>query len=60
VFLNIANQQWFPIVGIGILAIQVPNGRGESELLLKDALHAPSIEYTLVSLGTLNKEGYCA
>ena len=60
VFLNTANQQWFPAVSMGILAIQVPNGRGETELLLKDALHAPSVGYTLVSLGTLDEEGYHA
>jgi hypothetical protein len=30
VFLNTANQQWFPAVSIGMLAIQVPNGRGET------------------------------
>jgi hypothetical protein len=45
---------------MGILAIQVPNGRGETELLLKDTLHAPSVGYTLVSLGTLDEEGYYA
>ena len=59
-FLNTANQQWFPAVGTRILAIQVPNGRGETELLLKDTLHAPSVGYTLVSLDTLDEEGYCA
>ena len=58
VFLNTANQQRFPAIGTGTLAIQVPNGRGETELLLKDALHAPSVGYTLVSLGTLDEEGY--
>jgi hypothetical protein len=45
---------------MGTLAILVLNGRGETKLLLKEALHAPSIGYTLVSLGTLNKEGYRA
>jgi len=56
VFLNTANQQQFPAVGTGTLAIQVPNGQVETELCLKGALHVPSIGYTLV---TLDEEGYC-
>ncbi len=60
VFLNTANQQRFPAVGTGKLAIQVSNGRGETELILNDALYAPSIGYTLVLLGALDKEGYNA
>jgi hypothetical protein len=60
VFLNMANQQRFPAVGTGTLVIQVPNGRGETELCLKSTLHAPSVRYTLVSLGTLDEEGYHA
>ena len=59
-FLNTANQQRFPAVGTGKLAIRVPNGRGETELILNDALHAPSVGYTLVSLGALDEEGYYA
>jgi len=60
VFLNTANQQHFPAVGTGKLAIHVPNGRGEIELILNDALHTLSIRYTLVSLGALDEEGYYA
>src|SRR5712671_3106961 len=58
VFLNTANQQWFPAVSTGVLAIQVPNRQGETELCLKGTLHTPSVRYTLMSLSTLNKEGY--
>jgi len=43
VFLNTANQQRFPAVGTGKLAIHVPNRRGETELILNDALHTPSV-----------------
>jgi hypothetical protein len=60
VFLNMANQQRFLAIGTGTLAIQVLNRQGETELLLKDALHVPSVGYTLMSLGTLDEEGYCA
>ena len=53
VFLNTANQQRFPTVGTGTLAIQVSNREEETELCLKGTLHTPSIGYTL------DKEGYC-
>src|SRR5258708_19637667 len=60
VFLNTANQQQFPAIGCGTLAIQVPNRDRETELTLHGALHAPGISYTLVSLATLDQEGYHA
>jgi hypothetical protein len=54
IFLNAANQQRFPAIGTGTLAVRVPNEGTESELALRNALHAPSVAYTLVSLGTLD------
>ncbi len=60
VFLNTANQQQFPAIGHGTLAIQVPNGDRETELTLHGALHVLGISYTLVSLATLDEEGYHA
>jgi Pol polyprotein/LTR polyprotein gag-polypeptide-like protein len=60
VFLNMANQQQFSAIGCGTLAIQVPNRDREIKLTLHRALHAPGISYTLVSLATLDKEGYYA
>ena len=52
VFLNAANQQHFPA---GSLAIRVANNmKGtKSELALCNTFHAPSVAYTLVSLGAL-------
>ena len=60
IFLNTANQQRFPAIGTGTLTIQVPNEGTESELALLNTLHAPSVAYTLVSLRTLDEEGYHA
>ena len=60
VFLNTANQQRFPAIGTRTLAIWVPNEGTESELALCKTLHAPSVAYTLVSLGVLDEEGYHA
>ena len=56
--LNTANQQHFQAIGLGSLPIQVPNGDAYSELVLYNVLHAPSVAYTLVSLGALDAEGY--
>jgi hypothetical protein len=43
---------------MGTLVVCAPNNAHESELVLHNVLHAPSIGYTLVSLGALDKEGY--
>jgi hypothetical protein len=43
-----------------MLAIRVPNGDSERELVLHGVLHAPAVGCTLVSVAALNKEGYHA
>ena len=60
VFLNAANQQQFPAVGTGSLVVHAPNGGSQSSITLQNALHAPAVGYTLVSLGALDREGYRA
>ena len=57
-YLNAANQNRFPTIGMGTLVVCAPNNAHESELVLHNVLHAPSIGYTLVSLGALDEEGY--
>ena len=57
-YLNAANQNRFPAIGMGTLVVRAPNNAHESELVLHNVLHAPSIGYTLVSLGALDEEGY--
>ena len=60
-YLNTASQQRFPAIGEGNLVIRVPNNNGtESALTLHNALHAPTVTYTLVSIGALDEEGYAA
>jgi hypothetical protein len=57
-YLNAANQHKFPTIGKGTLVVKtLVNGR-KSILSLYNTLYAPSIGYMLVSLGTLDKEGY--
>jgi hypothetical protein len=57
-YLHAANKQQFHAVSTGQIHVSTPNGHGTSELMLDDVLHAPSITYTLVSLGMLNSQGY--
>jgi len=56
--LSTANKQHFKAIATGSLVVKVPNGSGENNLTLLNTLHAPSVAYTLVSLGTLDVEGY--
>jgi hypothetical protein len=58
VYLNAANQQWFPAVGTGTLSIRVPKSAASSTLTLHEVLHVPAVGYTLVSIGALDKKGY--
>ena len=58
VFLHAANGQQFPAVGTGTMVIGTPNGGEQSALTLEKVLHAPSVGYTLVSLGALDALGY--
>ena len=58
VFLHAANGQQFPAVGTGTMVISTPNGGEQSALTLEKVLHAPSVGYTLVSLGALDTLGY--
>jgi len=57
-YLNAANQHKFPAIGMGMLIVKTPVNRRESILYLYDALYAPSVSYTLVSLGALDEEGF--
>ena len=60
VFLNTANQQKFPVIGHRMLVILVLHGAEKTQLTLHNALHAPAVSYTLVSIRTLDAEGYHA
>jgi len=58
-YINATNQHKFPAIGTGTLVVQVLKNRGESTLVLHNALYAPSVCYMLVSIGTLDRvKGY--
>src|SRR6266702_2189929 len=58
IYLNAANQQRFPAVGVGRLSVLAPNGGTHSTITLSEVLHAPAVGYTLVSIGALDQKGY--
>ena len=58
-YLTTANGQQFPAVGTGNIIVSMPNDDSQSQLTLENMLHAPSAGYTLVSLGALDRLGYC-
>src|SRR6266702_1065200 len=59
IYLNATNQQKFPAIGVSSLAIHALNGGSQSTIILSEGLHAPTVGYTLVSLGALDQKGYC-
>ena len=52
-----ANNCVFYAVGAGDLQIQVPNGASSNKILLRDALYAPDMGLTVVSIGRIVKAG---
>ena len=53
-----ADKRIFYAIGSGDLQIQVPNGASTTPIVLRDALHAPDIGVTVVSIGRIAKAGY--
>jgi len=53
-----ADKRKFYAVGTGDLQIQVPNGASTTPIILRDALHAPNIGLTVVSIGRITKAGH--
>src|ERR1700677_1004999 len=52
-----ANTHTFYAVGAGDLQIDVPNGTSTTPVLLRDALHAPDMALTIVSIGRITSSG---
>jgi hypothetical protein len=57
-YLNAANKQQFPAMGMGSMVIHMLLGAASSEITLENILYAPAVGYTLVSLGVLDSLGY--
>ena len=44
-----------PVCGVGDVAIELSNGSGVTKCLLKDAIYAPEITFTLISVSRLDQ-----
>jgi hypothetical protein len=57
-YLNAANKQQFPAIGMGSMMIYVLLRAVSSEITLENVLYTPAVGYTLTSLGVLDSLGY--
>ena len=53
-----ADNQTFDAIGKGNLQIKIPNGENITMVTLRDALYAPTMAFTLISLSRADKAGY--
>jgi transposase InsO family protein len=53
-----ADKQQFFATGIGDLRIRVPNGKSSTPVILHDALYAPEMALTVISINRITKAGY--
>ena len=56
--ISAADNRTFDAIGKGNLHVRIPNGDGFTPVTLRDALYAPSIAFTLISLSRADKAGY--
>jgi hypothetical protein len=56
--ISAADKHIFYAIGTGTLQIQAPNGASSTQILLREALHAPDVGVTVVSIGSIAKAGY--
>jgi len=53
-----ANKRVFYVIGARDLRVEVPNGESSTTVLLCDALHAPNMGLTVVSISQIASAGY--
>jgi hypothetical protein len=52
-----ADNRTLTTTGVGDLHIDLPNGSGKTKTILKGAVHAPDMVFTLISISQLDKAG---
>ena len=52
-----ADRCTFKAIGTGDVRIDLPNGTGQTSFILKDAVYAPQMAFTLISIGCLTRAG---
>ena len=53
-----ADKRVFYVIGVRDIVIDVPNGESSTQIRLKDALHAPDMGATIVSISRIAKAGF--
>ena len=47
----------FKVLGTGDVKIKLPNGKGKTSVILKRAVYAPTMSFTLISVGCIDASG---
>ena len=53
-----ADGRTLKAIGSGDLHLELPNGSGKTKIVFKNAIHAPDIASTLISISRLDEAGY--
>ena len=53
-----ADGRTIKAIGMGDMHIKLPNGSKKTKTVFKDAIHAPNMAFTLISISRLDKAGY--
>ena len=56
--ISTANSHVVKAIGMGDLHLELPNGSKTMKITFKDAIHSPSMAFTLLSIGKLNTSGH--
>ena len=55
---KVADKTIFLVTGVGHMKIDIPNGKDNISITLKDVLYCPELGYTLVSLAKCDTAGF--
>src|SRR5271155_70413 len=53
-----ADGRTLSAIGIGDLHIEIPNGSAKTKTVFKNAIHAPDMAFTLISISRLDRAGF--
>ena len=53
-----ADGRTLKAIGSGDLHLELPNGSGKTKIVFKNAIHAPDMAFTLISISRLDEAGY--
>ena len=53
-----ADGRTIKAIGMGDMHVELPNGSKKTKVIFKNAIHAPEMAFTLISISRLDKAGY--